>query len=123
MMDDIIIAINQKLKTIHSHVYFEKAPTKKQFPYIIFTIQGSNRVNRFIENFILSLNFWDNKTDTEELDNIVDAVTKELNNLHIKSADWGAIFTKTSHQFIPDPDPNIRRREVLYRLKIYEGGE
>ena len=56
-MNEIITAINQKIRTIHPRVYFEKAPQKKQFPYIVFMIAGSNVVDRLIENFVLSLNF------------------------------------------------------------------
>lgn len=119
-MNEIITTINQKIKSIHPNSYFEKAPQKKQFPYIVFTIAGSNVVDRLIENFVLSLNFWDNETDTEELDDLVGKVNEELDYTLLGGDNWKAILTKTSQQNIPDPNPQIRRREVLYRLRVYK---
>lgn len=118
-MNEIITAINQKIRTIHPRVYFGKAPQSKKFPYIVFNIVSSNKQDRLIEDFVLSLNFWDNDTDTEVLDNIVDRVNKVLDYWLFGNGEWKAMLTKTSYQIIPDPNPNIRRREVLYRLRIY----
>lgn len=118
-MNEIITAIAQKLRTIHQNIYFERAPQGKKFPYIVFRIENSNKRDRLIEDFVLSLNFWDNDTDTEVLDNIVDRANKALDYWLFGNGEWKAMLTKTSYQIIPDPNPSIRRREVLYRLRVY----
>lgn len=119
-MNEIITAIAQKLRTVHQNVYFERAPQGKKFPYIVFRIEGSDKRDRLVEDFVLSINFWDNKTDTEELDDLVERTNKELDYTLIGGSGWQLMLTKSSYQTIPDTEPNIRRREVLYRVRTYK---
>lgn len=116
-----------ELKKIHPRVYQEvNNSTEKIFPYVIYRFPTSNEVVDYREDFVLEIDVWDRPEDgsTVMLQTIADNIDRTLNRARYTSDDgtWSTRIYRINRLMIPDPDPLIRRRQLRYELRTYQGG-
>lgn len=126
-MIKLLQLIFSKLISIHSRVYQERVPRKDEntnkaplFPYIVFNLKNLDNSDSRDDN-VLEIDIWDNKPlDTTELETLADSIEAYFkeNKYHTNNF-LQASFYKISRQPIPDPDENIRRRQLRYQVKVY----
>lgn len=107
-----------KLEEVHENCHLEQAPEGTAYPYITYNLPNSNE-QEFREDFILEVNIWDKSSDTTALETLTDNVDKKINRLKYIDENMQVSFYRINRMMIPDPDPNIRRRELRYQVKTY----
>ena len=94
----------------------------KVYPYAEITFPNIMPNNSFSDSNLLQIDIWDDKdTDITEIDSITDVIHKALNWLNVDNMKFQAsIFRNTPYRLeLPDPLPNIQRRQLRYVLRIY----
>lgn len=123
-------AIRDFLLTKCLTVYKSKASPKAQFPYITFKLPSSYDTNPS-EDFTLEVNVWDDAKDTTALENLADIIDGTgkilnptgLNRRTIIFDGLTATFYREARGWVDDDDPNINRRQLRYRVRVYYEGE
>ena len=117
-MISLLTYIYNQLKLVHSNVYFEQAPENATFPYIVFKLPNSTE-NEAREDFILEVDIWDNNSDTTTLETLTNNIDTQLNRTHHTETNVVCSIYRINRLMIPDPDPNIRRRQLRYQVQTY----
>lgn len=123
-MMDLQKWITAQLKQIHPRVYLEVAPQDKVFPYLVYNLPSSDTPTYYLEDYILEIDVWDKPADgsTVTLQQLADDVDRRFNLSHYYSPDgWVARVFRIGRLMLPDPDPTIRRRQLRYQIKFYDG--
>lgn len=97
----------------------EEAEQGAQFPYITYSLQPS--IEDFQrEIFILEVNVWDNSQDTEPIEKMADDIDKLLHRYkYYKKNELQTSIYRMNRSMIPDPNPEIRRRQLMFECKTY----
>lgn len=117
-MIELIKLINDKLSTV-GRAYLEEAPQNCTFPYITFqfliTTEDFQR-----EIFPLEVNVWGNDPDTTDIEEMADQIDRMLHRFkyYQKNVLQTSIY-RVNRDMVPDPDPGIRRRMLLFNCKTY----
>jgi hypothetical protein len=120
------------LKSKHDRVYFQSAPSKIEdpdnpgvyistpFPYIVYDLPNSVD-DGSMEQFVLDIDAWDNKTDTTTLETLIDSIDKELHRKTVMINGVLAVtFYRENRLSLIDDDPTIRRRKYIYQIRTHE---
>ena len=112
--------IDQELRKVADRVYDEKLPSEVSLPAVVYRFTGSNRADKR-EDFILQINIWGEGQSTLEIEQIADNITRHFDEKHFTvTAEGLRVGTfLISRGSVPDPDRNIRRREVRILCKTY----
>lgn len=95
---------------------------EKIYPYCEIKFPNILPNNSFSDNNLLQIDIWDDKdTDIREIEGITDSITKALYPFHYNDENMDLNIYKNSpyRLDLPDPIPNIQRRELRFNLKIY----
>lgn len=100
--------------------YTDYISSDKTFPYIQLQFPNS-MPNGFGELVLMQLDVWDKSNSKATVESIADNIDKIFNRLNDTTADFSLqIYRNTPYRFkIPDPDMEIRRRQLRYIIKIY----
>lgn len=103
-------------------VYAEEA-TGDNIPddYIVYKFPPASS-SRYRDDLILEVTLWTRlgNRDTTHLENKWKEIDDALNgHMHLDATQW-LKFEKLSQGMIPDPDANVRRRELRYLIKREE---
>lgn len=112
--------IDRELKKLAERVYDEKLPAETPLPAVVYRFSSSHKPNQR-EDFILQINIWGESENTAAIEEIGDAITRHFDNKHFTVTADGlrvGIFL-ISRGAVPEPDRNIRRREVRLLCKTY----
>lgn len=108
---------------VHARSYLEEAPRDVNgnlpgYPYVTYRLPTSNEIEHR-EDFILEINLWDQGADTMVLEELTQNMDDALNRKH--HLDTGLLVTiyRINRMMIPDPDQEIRRRELRYQARVY----
>ena len=108
------------LKSTCPRVYFQSAPTTAVFPYLVFDFQlypdGEG-----LELCTLSVDGWDNKTDTTALEMLMSSV-KLLDKATITNAEMSGAFYLENMIPLVDDDESIRRRQYNFAGRLFRRG-
>lgn len=119
-MINLLTNLFSKLTAIHPRTYLETAPPKSQFPYVVFSLPTSDESD-YREDFILEIDIWDNKPlDTTMVETLTDNIDKALNRSFVNTTDFQYSAYRMNRLMLPDPDENIRRRQLRYQIKYYD---
>ena len=99
--------------------FLEEALQGTAFPYITYSLQPSIE-NFQREIFILEVNVWDRSQDTLALDQMADDIDKLLHRYkYYKKNELQTSIYRMNRAMIPDPNPEIRRRQLMFECKTY----
>ena len=118
------------LDTKHAHVYFNRAPEKADFPYLVFSFAPSFTPDEGREQLLVDIDGWDKPGDGDStaLEALMDSVNGDgdlstpsgLDRQAIQANDILAVFRLESRDPLDDPDPQILRRKYTYNTTVYE---
>lgn len=114
------------LSAIHPRVYLERAPQEGTFPYVVYNLPSSSMGADHREDFILEVDVWDRPEDgsTLAMQQIADAIDAALDGLVVRAGgNWVARVYRIGRFMLPDPDLEIRRRQLRYEIRTYRAGE
>jgi hypothetical protein len=112
--------ITYKLKSLNVQLFTDYIPSEKVFPYI--QLQFPNNIpNGYGELIPMQIDIWDKNVSTIQVETISDNIDKIFNRLNETTADFCIqVYRNNPYRLnIPDPDMEIRRRQLRYVIKIY----
>jgi len=100
--------------------YTDYVPTDKIYPYIQFQFPN-NIPNGYGELNLLEIDIWDKSHSKAKVEKIADSIDRIFNRLNETTVDFSLqIYRNNPYRLnIPDPDMEIRHRELRYMVKIY----
>jgi hypothetical protein len=129
VIDNRLVAL-----TGNDRVYFEEAPQERnpnQFPYVTFWLPTSLE-NYQREDFNLEVNVWDVTHRSNYDPDDIDAITMTIDGngkvfdpsgMHrfgiLVPEEISVKFYRVNRLMIPDPDPRIKRRQLVYNSQVY----
>lgn len=113
------IELNRLLRTHHSRVYYQQAPTKREYPYLIYNLSNSFD-NEQQEVFFLDVDVWDYTSDTTAIEDLAGLLWKVLNkHRHVDDNIQFSIYRST--RLSPeDDDPMFKRRKLIFELRYFD---
>ena len=119
-MLDLLKYVTSKLKSIGINPYTDYIPTEKTYPYVQFQFPNVSP-NGFGELNLLQIDVWDKNISTVQVETIADSIDKIFNRLNDTTTDFCIqVYRNNPYRLnIPDPDMEIRRRQLRYVIKIY----
>lgn len=119
-MLDLYKYVTSKLKSIGIKPYTDYIPSEKTYPYVQFKFPNT-LPNGWGELNLLQIDIWDKNDSTVQVENIVDNIDKIFSWLNETTADFCIqVYRNNPYRLnIPDPDMEIRRRQLRYIIKIY----
>lgn len=111
--------LQTELKKIHCKVYYEDAPDCASFPYLVYNLSGTD--SKPSRDYSLDIDVWDKPKDasTTVVETLADNLENTLNELLINNDDLSAIIYTSSRLSINDPEPSIKRRRVIFDMRVY----
>jgi hypothetical protein len=129
-MIDLRRALTAYLKGIHPRVYFQVAPDKAVFPYIVFDFPNLNDDGEFQEIIVVDIDGWDKPSDgdTMVLENLMASINGNgnmvtpsgLNKMTVIADDLAVTFYLDRKLPLKDPDPLIKRRKYIYQARLFK---
>ena len=120
-MNDVLTTIYGHVGAIHPNTYIEEVPQDETvYPQAILTIDVAQS-RELHDELLLVVDVYDNLAeDTTRLDDTATAINKALHKQTINEASsMVRIHRQPSSYMIPEPDAQLRRRQMRYRLKLY----
>ncbi len=119
-MLDVYKYVTDKLKTLDTQLYTDYIPTEKTYPYVQFQFPNVSP-NGFGELNLLQIDVWDKSTSNVHVETITDNIDKLFNRHNEITNDYCIqVYRNNPYRLnIPDPDMEIRRRQLRYVIKIY----
>jgi hypothetical protein len=113
-------AITLALLSAHPRVYFEDAPRDAVFPYVVYSLVNSID-DGSMENFMMDVDGWDNRTDTTQLETIMHAVDQALHRKTIMiTSDTSLTMYRENRLVLNDEDERIKRRKYKYQVRTHQ---
>jgi len=106
-----------RLKTVHSRVVLEDSQQKIEFPYITYSLSSRDNNNR--ELFRFEVNVWDNSNDTTTIENLSDSIKALFDHYSYNDSNIAFHSYLEDRSMLPDTNPQIRRRHLIFDLKVY----
>lgn len=124
-LDRLEYYIGQRLKNLTDlSVYNWSSKKIASFPYLVFKFKPCNYVVRTRKDWVLELDFWDDKKDNSDLISASITVKNgrgEYKGLHYSTQNESEGFYVCRIVFespIEDPEPNIARYNQRYILQV-----
>lgn len=131
-------AVLTAIKSVHPRVWYEKAPDRAAFPYLVYLLQ--NAVNRpGLEQFLLDVDGWDAPANgsTAALETLMADVDQRLHKRVVSLTSDGSfvapyqysgsgadklsfVIYRDRHFPLEDDDKRIRRRKYIYEVRTFE---
>lgn len=120
-MVELRTMIQTYLKTKNSRIYFQIAPDNATYPFVVYELPNSID-DGAMENFVLDIDVWDDKSDTTALETLASDIDNGLHRLTLVQNGLGATFYRTSRLSMTDDDSRLRRRRLIYQIRTHIGG-
>lgn len=117
-MNDFINILHGELKKIHKEMYYEIAKITADMPYMVYTV-NDDKEPWGRKNIMLTIDIYGTSAHLSKIDELITELENNLHRKRLSSAEFGAAISYLSSQKIPDPDPNIKRKEVRFILRTY----
>ncbi|OOZ84974.1 hypothetical protein [Bacillus cereus] len=117
-MNTFINVLHSELKKIHKESYYEIAKTTANMPYLVYTV-NDDKEPWGRKNVMLTIDIYGTFSHIAKIDQLITDLENNLHRKRLSSAEFGAAISYLSSQKVPDPDPNIRRKEMRFILRTY----
>jgi hypothetical protein len=118
-MINIRKVIQAHLKTIHPQLHFMQAPESAKFPYLVYQIEITN-IGDDLQMVTLDVDGWDNKSDTTELETLMDKIKQSLNKQIMITPKLALFLDLDRRLTLTDTDPRLNRRKYIFNGRLYE---
>jgi len=117
----VLSAIYSKLSSIHPNTFHEFNPSKDVvFPYAIYRLVLDGDDDDGVLNGDLEIELFDNTgNDKIRIEQLCTRFCLELNKSRAKNDDYIVNFQFILARSIPQPDTEINRKFMQFKLKIY----
>lgn len=122
-MIELFEFIYDELTKVHGDVWHrEEIPQDASYPFVSFFIPTDSPLEVHRSDIILELDVWHSRGATNNVLGEIESLTNEIEE-HFKRMRYIdneklIIFERLSRIPIPDTNPDIRRRQLRYRLKV-----
>lgn len=117
MINSLEKAIRAEILKYHPKVYSETAPQNATFPYLVFSMAQSNKINEAIESIELMVDGWDKSKTPVALNNIM-ANLESLNGVSVVDGDVMAHFFFNSRSSIRDPENFYQHKRYTFIVNV-----
>ncbi|MFC4389142.1 hypothetical protein ACFOZ1_15275 [Gracilibacillus marinus] len=111
--------IEAYLSDVTTHIYYENAPVGIDEPYIVYVL-GDSIDDGSLEDMELEVNGWHNPIngDSTPLATLIGQIDNRLHRSTHQSD--GVFFSIYRDRRVPvsDPDKRLRRRQILYQIRV-----
>ena len=106
--------IQYLLKSIFEKIFYRRADVDTQYPYLVYTI-------RDVDDYkILEVDFWDEGSNTEKIENIADKVEETLDEFTKTNENHSiSIFKNNDRRWVDDENKNILRINESFQILYY----
>jgi hypothetical protein len=113
--------IYELLSTVITTYDDTNVPQDAALPYCTYTLP-INVKNYQRDIIALKVTIWDENTDARDIENLADGVDHLLDRYkYYKNGVLQTSIYRIARSEIPDPEPNILRRELQFDCKTYFG--
>lgn len=113
------------LTQVHSRVFYEEAPDKTTFPYLVYTVSIPDADGEFFEHLYINVEGYDCSADSAVIEALMESVKDALNKKVMIYSDVdenAAIITYFENTMILDKlDPKIKRRNYTFTGRKHGG--
>jgi len=114
--------VDTELRKIHDRIFHEEATQGAEFPYAVYNFPNSTQTARPREDFILEIDVWHYSEDRNflPLETLTDNIDSHMQRLHhYEAGKLQASIYRINRLSLPEPEPNIRRRQLRYQVNTY----
>lgn len=106
--------IQHLLKSIFEKTFYRRADVDTKYPYLVYTI-------RDVDDYkILEIDFWDEGSNTENIENIADKVEETLDEFIKTNENHSiSIFKNNDRRWVDDENKNILRINESFQILYY----
>lgn len=106
--------IQHLLKSVFEKTFYRRADSGIEYPYLVYTI-------RDVDDYkILEVDFWDEGSNTENIENIADNVEEALDEFINTNENHSiSIFKNDDRKWIDDENKNILRINESFQILYY----
>ena len=127
---DLKLAIHTLLKSKHPRVYYQTAPSKAKFPYIIHDLPNAIDSGEPPEVWVLDVDGWDQggesggldeSGDSGALDALMELVDAELHRKTLFVSDARVqIYRDMRLAPVTEENDRLKRRRYTYQVRVYQ---
>ena len=122
--EEAIIVLNSVIKTVYANSFYEQALEKASFPYVTFNFEFADQEEGTKSDVEFVLNIWDNKGhNISDLLTISKNMKKKFHKYCYQDSNMSIDFNFTTGNNLPDPEKQIRRRELRFNVRYYNKNE
>lgn len=102
------------LKRVCNGVFYRRATDKTPYPYIVISI------NDIAEAKVLTIDYWDNDSDTSVIETLADNIESVLDKQTITNDNHSITFySNEDRKWIDDEDKNISRINETFEIRYF----
>ena len=114
----VITELYKLFEEVNSNIYHERAPQGSSLPYAVYNVGSAFYNEGTGTTFNLEINVWDNKgTNITELEQLTNDIAEFFNDRTCNNGTFAIWFNQPEILPIPDPDENIRRRQINFNCE------
>lgn len=107
------------LRTQADYVYYEEAPDKRNFPYVVFEL--SEVLHSYGKTtFQLEINVIGHGEASSTIENLSDTIQTMLNKYFFINSDVEFTVYQGIRQIVKEDDKQIIRRRMLFEVQLHE---
>ena len=111
--------IFEKLQSIDSNIYHDRAPSNVSFPFGVFNVLDAFQQENAKTSFILEIDFWSNTgNQITSLLALVNSVAEGLHKCVYRDSNIFLYFNLESQLRFPDEEKQIRRRQLRFLVQF-----
>lgn len=116
---DVGQVILTELRKVLAKSYFERVPVGTTMPFAVFKVPSIYQQQN-CETLTLEIDIYDNKgTNILDLETATNNIAKSFHNKRYIDAKMLLIFEKESILHLPEPDEQLRRRQIRITVKYF----
>lgn len=117
MINNLEKAIRTELLKYHPRVYSGTAPQSATYPYLVFSLSPSSKINESVESLEVTIDGWD-KSKTPVALNELMATLENLNGASIADGDVMAHLYFNSRLSLRDPENYYQHKQYTFTVNV-----
>jgi hypothetical protein len=119
-MTELKAALYTEIKKHATNVYYNQAPSNVNYPYVVYTITSSNRLD-YKEEVFVRMNVYDLKgANITGIENLAQKLQKELHQIDISTTNGIIQLRNTNRLDLDSIEEEHRRRELSFFVNWYD---